>query len=327
MSTKIEWATKVWNPVTGCDKVSAGCENCYAIGMTNRLQKIDATKKKYAGSVKHTKGGNLNWTGNIQCHESELETPSKWKKPQRVFVCSMSDLFHEDIPFDFIEDVFDTMRFEADQHTYLVLTKRPDRAIEFYSWAAIDHPIFHIWIGTSVENQEQANKRIPHLLQIPAAVRFLSCEPLLGKIDLNMVDQFKQFWMPQNDGIEGCAHINWVIAGGESGHNARPMHPDWVRSLRDQCQDANVPFFFKQWGEWHPTDQVLEKVVNNRIFPTGDSHKWDERDEIILNKMDEGNVWKKNKSIITAKVGKKAAGRMLDGREWNELPRKEVEQC
>ena len=177
-----------------------------------------------------------------------------------IFVCDMGDLFHETVPFEWIDDVFSVMS-DLDQHIYILLTKRPERVLEFFCWKILKsgynwRPKDNVWFGATIENQEQANIRIPYLLKIPASVRFVSIEPMLSSVSI------AQYFGPQNRGqwlnVVECGHssnqygINWVICGGETGHKARPMHPDWVRSLRDQCKAADVSFFFKQWGEWLP---------------------------------------------------------------------------
>ena len=271
--TKIEWTDATWNPVTGCDKISPGCKNCYAEKMAHRLQKMG--QANYANGFKLT----------LQPHM--LNHPLKWKKPKMIFVNSMSDLFHKDVPLDYIKRVFDVMN-QAHWHTFQVLTKRAERMAEVaheLNWTT------NIWAGASVENQEQADKRIPELLKIPAAVRFLSCEPLLGEIK-NLFLNFH--WCGGRYFQRFRERIDWVIAGGESGPNARPMHPDWARSLRDQCAAAGVAFHFKQYGAWGPE-------------PVGD---WDKTG---IHHFDDGvSVWR---------VGKKAAGRLLDGRTWDELPK------
>lgn len=261
--TKIEWTDEVWNPVTGCSKVSEGCKNCYAERFSHRF---GWTKKPW------TVG---NASENVKVHPGRLEQPLQWRKPRKIFVNSMSDLFHEQVPFEFIDKVFSIMAL-VPQHTFQILTKRPERMKEYIAHRAakefshlkhIKWPLPNVWLGVSVENQKAADERIPLLLDTPAAVRFLSCEPLLGPVDLERP-------VPGSRPVNGVyppwmIHLlDWVIVGGESGPGARPMHPDWVRSLRDQCQQAGVPFFFKQWG------------------------------------------------------GKKKAGRLLDGEEWNELPRR-----
>ena len=358
MSTKIEWATKVWNVTSGCDKVSPGCENCYAINMSNRLSGIEATKERYAGSVTKTKGGKLNWSGQIKLHEDQLDKPSTWMPKNRVFVNSMSDLFHEDVPFDFILRVWHKMIW-YNGPTYMILTKRPERALEFFNWMsnvsrkkidelginvfefcfhkfATTEPPRNIWIGTSAENQEQANKRIPYLLQIPAAVRFLSCEPLLGPIDLTKIqhDDFLQTNAIGNDHNGVFRKIKWVIAGGESGHNARPMHPDWLRSLRNQCQAAKVPFFFKQWGEWAFIEEGNEKLKSHKAQRKNLAITTSTGKLVTIVKDDNNNAYlfepgTKNRILhkpkgkvigVMNRVGKKAAGRLLDGREWNAFP-------
>ena len=258
MATKIEWADETWNPVTGCSKVSDGCKNCYAERLSHRFGWTD--KPWTVGNA----------VENVRLHQERLDKPLKWKKPRRIFVNSMSDLFHEDVPYEFIDQVFDTM-VAAKQHTFQVLTKRPVRmkqymerfmarrkrfVEEFYSkpedaevrrmgreWA--EKPPANVWLGVSVESQQAAEERIPLLLQTPAALRFLSMEPLLGPVDLG-----KQLgWAAESRSVlNGWHGIDWVIVGGESGPKARPMHPDWVRNLRDQCQEAGVPFYMKQMG-------------------------------------------------------------------------------
>jgi protein gp37 len=207
MTTGIEWTDRTWNPITGCDKVSPGCAHCYAKEITQRFP-----------------NGFPNGF-NLTMHPDRLDYPIKWRKPSLVFVNSMSDLFHKDVPLEFIQKVFDVMG-QTPRHTYQILTKRHKRLVEL-----APHLNWHsnIWMGVSVENQ-QYTRRIDALRQVPAAVRFLSCEPLLGPLNLN---------------LEG---IHWVIVGGESGAGYRAPNPDWVRSIRDRCQDANVAFFFKQWG-------------------------------------------------------------------------------
>jgi len=244
--TSIEWSEKVWNPVTGCDKVSPGCDNCYALTMSNRNQHNPKVGDKYAGTT-HKVGerGKLAWTGKINLIESALGYPLTVKKPSLFFVNSMSDLFHDDVPFEFIDKVFTVMAL-CDWHTYQILTKRPDRMAAYFRnkkyieiskgedaervSAKIYFPFPNVWLMTSVEDGPR-KPRIDILRTIPAAVRGLSLEPLLGDLgELNL------------DGI------HWVICGGESGPGARPMHPDWVRSIRDQCKAADVRFFFKQFG-------------------------------------------------------------------------------
>lgn len=208
----IEWTESTWNPVTGCTKISPGCRNCYAERMSLRLRAMG--QPHYANGF------------NLALHEDALDLCLRWKKPQLIFVNSMSDLFHEEVPFEFIRDVFDAMR-RAHWHQFQVLTKRSTRLLE------LDHRLdwpSNVWMGVSVENTNYTF-RIDHLRQTGAIVKFLSLEPLLGPLhglDLN--------------------RINWVIVGGESGPHARPVDSSWVLSIRDQCRDASVPLFFKQWG-------------------------------------------------------------------------------
>lgn len=247
--SKIEWTEQTWNPIAGCSKVSEGCRNCYAEKMAKRLVAMGVDK--YAGTVDER---GL-WTGEILLDEQKLNEPLSRKKPTRYFVNSMSDLFHENVSSETIGRIFNIM-VKAHWHTFQILTKRPKRmqaAVTAY-YDTFNLPVLrydNIWLGVSVENQETADERIPLLIQTPAAVRFISAEPLLGPIILPSLKS-----------------LSWVIAGGESGPCARPMDPDWARSLRDECQTAGVPFFFKQWGG----------------------------------------------------ANKKAAGRLLDGRVWDEIP-------
>lgn len=214
-SSSIEWTEATWNPLTGCTKVSTGCKHCYAERMAKRLHAM--------GSESYRNGFQLT------LHPRLLDLPLKWQRPRMIFVNSMSDLFHKDVPFEFIQQVFKTM-VTAEQHKFQILTKRPERAVE----VSVELPWpDNVWIGTSVEN-ERCVHRIDLLRLVPSAVRFLSLEPLLGP--LRSLD------------LDG---IDWVIVGGESGPKARPMDEHWVTEIRDQCVSSNVPFFFKQWGGVH----------------------------------------------------------------------------
>lgn len=282
--TTIEWATKVWNPLRGCSKVSEGCRNCYAIRQAHRFSGVG---QPYEGLTERTNQG-INWTGKVMLLPPEkLLTPLSWKKPERIFVNSMSDLFHEDVPNEFIRRIFSIMG-EARHHQFMILTKRPKRMKEviteivregdFATLQGSTEPPFpwpNVLLGVSVENQQAANERIPELLQTPAAIRFLSCEPLLGPVEIleelmQGVDPGKCGNCGKSHGFTRCSNygrvskiseryrchdfkrvdfaIDWVVVGGESGHKARPMELDWARSLRDQCQAAAVPFFMKQMG-------------------------------------------------------------------------------
>lgn len=259
--TKIDWCDEVWNPVTGCSQISEGCKNCYAEKMANRLQKM--------GLYKYRKGF------RVECHDDEFDKrfPGKGK---RIFVNSMSDLFHPEVPFDFVDSVFTEISKHNNRHVFIILTKRPERMKEYLTSDRSNHkfagymgwPLKNLWLGVSVENQKAADERIPLLLQTPAALRFVSVEPMLEQIYITKMglcrcDCSGEFftsagknrytapcWRCENT-IE-YKGIDWVICGGESGANPRPLHPDWVRSLRDQCVSAGVPFFFKQWGSWEP---------------------------------------------------------------------------
>ena len=224
----IEWTDSTWNPVTGCTPVSTGCDNCYAQALAHvRLR--DGYLRRLPVIQNDA---NLNDPFAVRLWPERMSQPQQWRTPRMIFVNSMSDLFHVDIPEDYVREIFKVM-LRVDRHVYQVLTKRPGRALRFYGRNA---DLFergpipkHIWIGATVENQEAAF-RVDQLRQVPAEVRFLSCEPLLGGVDLDL------------------AGIHWVIAGGESGPGFRPMKPDWVKSVHEQGRQADVPFFFKQWG-------------------------------------------------------------------------------
>jgi protein gp37 len=409
MPSAIEWTNETWNPLAGCTPVSAGCKNCYAAKEAIRLAGNPHVQiaAKYAGTAEMRGAGERRravFTGRVNLDEAALVKPLRWRKPRRVFVNSMSDLFHEAVPDDFIRKVFGVMSL-CGQHTFQVLTKRPERAADFLNstslgscqaWACdLDiasrpihdtsalntWPLPHVWLGTSVEDQAAADTRIPHLLRTPAAVRFLSCEPLLGPVDLSR-------WMPDgrvlarcsgcgtftsdSRSLSGCkgycfdgtgkscdawpcptcgrlhywcgSHVgngrpneqpfSWVIAGGESGPGARPMHPDWARSLRDQCQAAGVPFFFKQWGEWGPwwnedhfTHCGEEKHAHAWLTASGEGGAcWIVDDDGSWSNwtgrppFDEEGECTDPSLVVMGRVGKKAAGRELDGRTWDQFP-------
>jgi len=240
----------------------------------------------------------------VTLHPERLDEPLKWKKPRRVFVCSMGDLFHEDVPRWMRFEVMDII-LQAKQHTFLILTKRPANMKEFFEWyyskaGRTIETIKNLWLGVTAENQARADERIPILLQIPAAVRFVSIEPMLGPVNLNFIG------------------IDWVICGGESGSVARPMHPDWVRSLRDQCQYSGVPFFFKLWGTWKPVEQVEHGLLPD------DEHR--SRSHMVIDQ--KGEDWTGAGGYKFAQPGwhfertgkKKKAGRLLDGEIWDEMP-------
>ena len=235
--TKIEWAEKSWNPVTGCTPVSAGCQNCYARRMASRL------RGRYVYPADDP--------FKVTLHPDKLDEPLHWRKPRRVFVCSMGDLFHDDVHRDNILDVWDVMA-RAPQHTFLVLTKRPERMQRLVAeW--LDHamtlcliphtwPLPNVHLGVSIENQQTADERIPLLLQTPAAVRFVSAEPLLGPVDFNDVPA-----VPTVEDFDKCVwRLGQIICGAETGPGARPMDLDWARSVRDQCAEAGVAYFFKR---------------------------------------------------------------------------------
>lgn len=302
-NSAIEWTDTTWNPLAGCTRDSEGCDHCYAAVMSLRLEamaqadiaagKDPGGKKKYIGIATKNNKGIAAFNGRINLDEDALMEPYRWRKPRRVFVNSMSDLFHKDVPEWFILSAFNVMK-DNPQHTFQVLTKRPERAVNFAQRYGMGLPR-NVWIGTSVENQEQADKRIPELLKVPAAVRFLSCEPLLGPVTLLM--DFT--WL-----VDGM--ISWVIVGGESGHNARPMHPDWVRAIRDECIGTGTPFLFKQWGEWLEGREV-------EAYRIGEF-----KGERFTVK--QYSVPTQARTITLCKVGKHAAGRQLDGVEWNQFP-------
>jgi protein gp37 len=300
-NSAIEWTDATWNPVTGCTKVSPGCDHCYAERIVERFKGKGAFEE-------------------IALNRERLRAPLSWRKPRRVFVNSMSDLFHDAVPDDYIASVF-TVMSATPQHTYQVLTKRHARMRSFIGrlgWRTTTTderragirgsqayllptvevnaklgpvaPLPNVWLGVSVEDQKRADLRVPALLATPAAVRFLSCEPLLGPVDLRHCD-----------GLDAVDYLDWVIVGGESGPGARPMHPDWARSLRRQCAVGEIPFFFKQWGEWAPNGSWGIGNINPRERLVGEPNAFRHRE-------------------VIERMGKHRAGRELDGRTWDEYP-------
>jgi len=263
--SSIEWTDATWNPVTGCTKVSPGCKYCYAETFAERFRGVP--------------GHPYEQGFDLRLWPDRLKAPLTWRKPRVIFVNSMSDLFHEEVPDEFIAKVFATMA-RANHHVYQVLTKRPERMSRLLKSSDLQrHP--HIWLGTSVENQDYL-WRAETLAGIDAGVRFLSCEPLLGPLDLAAV-------LPD---------LEWVIVGVESGPKARPMAPEWARDIRDECVSAGVPFFFKQWGRWGPLESI--------------------EDERVIAACREGRRSRDFSTVYS--VGKSEAGRVLDGRTWDEMP-------
>lgn len=360
MKTKIEWADITINPIVGCSHCSPGCDNCYAERFAARLARNPQTAAKYRGVVDE-RG---RWTGKINLHmDGCLHAATVTRKPKRFFIGSMTDIFHENIPDEEIRNLFLSIAIVPNHlPTYMVLTKRPQRAQAILGDMLVSMPELHrVWLGVTVCNQQEADEKIPILLQTPASKRFVSIEPMLGPVNIEkflrgsyecglscgkrmsfrdspemrctkcgFVGPDDATWgdgdcavCPEcgQDGCCGaieaicpdCGHymvrdhpatpyIDWVICGGETGPGARPMHPEWARSLRDQCQAAGVPFFFKGWGEWVTENQSPEDIVlpGHSTIPYG---------------------WKGRKYEDSVyRVGKSRSGRLLDGREWNEVP-------
>lgn len=358
--TKIEWADATLNPAYGCSKVSPGCANCYALRDAKRFAQNPAVADKFAGLIDPLTG---EWTGRVNLFPKRMEQALRWRKPRRIFVGSMVDLFHEEVPFGFVDELLATMTLCA-RHTFMILTKRPERMRECLTYRTpeewreymsglamclhgeeagcqsanaingclaeghnVGWPMRNVILMTTVEDQPRADERLPHLVSLAAHGwrTGVSIEPMLGPVDLWIYLQsaihedevglearrgpirevngeaFRDPWVPG---------LDWVICGGESGPGARPMHPDWVRSLRNQCQEASVPFFFKQWGNmvWKPVPLDIPKersvycYVRKAFIGSGDPH---------------GSKYNPD-GYYAAKYSR--AGRLLDGREHNDIP-------
>jgi len=325
-ATKIEWADRVWNPITGCSSLSEGCRNCYAKRMAYRLK----------GRYGYPKDDPF----KVTFHPDRLEEPLHWKKPSQIFVCSMGDLFHGDVKFDWQLQTWLAIEHNP-RHTFMILTKRPEKMKKFFDFLFRD-PVektglrqpFNLYLGVSVENQQTADERIPILLQIPVAKRFVSVEPMLGPVKLSQdwVD-YLEGWDTEaehgrHDEHGNCVDcpvpvqvqtekLDWVLCGGETSPGARPVHPDWIRSLVEQCQAAGVPFFFKSWGEWEKSGHDSTHLLNadGRFVKRSEAmlRISDTRQDDLV---DRGHLgW-----IRMKKVGKKRSGRLLDGKIWDEMP-------
>ena len=340
--SKIEWTSETWNPIVGCSIVSPGCTNCYAMRTAARNIVLNPALMHYAGTTKPSKAGPV-WTGKMALAPEHIITkPLRRRKPTMWFVNSMSDLFHEDVPDSWVDTVFAVIG-DTPQHTYQILTKRaarmrsyferlPRRVSELDCHSGLDwlhFPLPNVWLGVSAERQQEADARIPDLLATPAAVRFVSAEPLLGPIDFDAVKYTHTagfFGGALRWHHRGHCHVqeglrypslDWIIVGGESGPGARPMHPDWARGIRDQCQAAGVPFFFKQWGEWSVS---IDRDRDDPDWRLDYTHEYaDARPSCWLN-FDGGRGFHGSRFHVMRQIGKAKAGRLLDGREWNEMP-------
>jgi protein gp37 len=373
--TKIEWTDATWNPITGCSLISEGCRNCYAAELA--ASRLKNTPERF-GLAKRNAAGVAQFTGKVRFNEKWLDQPLRWRKRRRIFVCAHADLFHENVPDAWIDRIFAVMAL-CPQHTFQVLTKRPERMRAYLScmgsrlridaqrkavqegrgvniyafydvvgsppgetrgeWAA-NWPLPNLWAGVSIEDQPTADTRIPYLLQTPAAVRFVSAEPLLGPLSLRNILKYNAQGRPWIDALRGlvtrgqylarspseCSFntstripgelpgLDWVIVGGESGRRARPMHPAWVRRIRDDCAVAGVPFLFKQWGAWLPRSHAEHLGDEINDLPLGEFHtpdgEW----------MDACMCSEGAADMPMFQVGKGAAGRLLDGVAHDAFP-------
>lgn len=400
--TKIEWTDATWNPITGCSIVSPGCTNCYAMNLAGtRLKNHDSRK----GLTKQVNGKHV-WTGAVRFNAQWLDQPLRWTKPRMIFVCAHGDLFAEGVPDEWLDQIFAVMAL-APQHTFQVLTKRPERMrdylrhragklarfmIDSYLIGAPDvaasglarsapwpvasigdiempddvtmrhWPLPNVWLGVSVEDQRRAEERIPILLETMAAIRWISAEPLLGPVDLTAVDVSNEsfvdalnihLWGAEIENWRGTEpdwetsfldwysldempdpeweilpRLDWVVVGGESGPNARPMHPDWARGLRDQCAAARVPFLFKQWGEWSEACSDVREADGSHIEVAPDSDEGEALYDPATDRLIalDGRLFTPDTlppdtpARLIERLGKRAAGRLLDGVTHDAFP-------
>ena len=354
--SKIEWTDRSdWNPVRGCTRVSPGCGGpgeqggCYAEGMAARFSKPSMWGHGFA----EMQDGKPRWTGKVELQEDRLRMPLSWRKPAKVFPNSTSDFFHEALPDGDIDKLFAVMAL-CPHLTFQIPTKRAERMRQWFaSVDRADHvglamltlvdripyghrrvpwPLPNVWLGVSAERQQEADERIPQLLKTPAAVRFVSAEPLLGPIDFMMlksgdlvIDALQgcagtSIGDGEYDGAQPCAKLDWMIVGGESGPGARPMHPQWARSIRDQCAVAGVPLFFKQWGAWAPNEfaRAITTMVRSRAIDiNGETPGWPDDPDTAFAAV----TRYPEKYQFMSCVGKGRAGRLLDGKEHNEFPK------
>jgi len=327
--TKIEWCDATWNPIAGCRHVSEGCRNCYAEVIAARF----STDPAFAGTAAfvNTADGSreARWTGRVVVREHLMTAPLHWRKPKRIFVNSVSDLFHDEVPDSIIDQVFAVMAL-APQHTFMVLTKRPERMRKYlapYDTRRADNlgrlvldlgyaepleclrwPLPNVQLGVSVEDQVTADMRIPYLLDTPAAVRFASYEPALGPVDWRWSLSRHPYRIAAGflqrghfaPGAERLRPLDGVLMGGETGPRSRPTHPDWARQTRDQCAEAGAAFHLKGWGDWAPFPdgtRVMERLSPSRR-----------------------EFWNNATEEMSLRVGRRQAGRLLDGVEHNALP-------
>lgn len=329
--TQIEWTHipgykgETWNPFVGCAIVSKGCTNCYAMKLANRVLDGNPKSPQYLGTTT-VRNGKAVWTGKMgRASDKAVQAPLRATKPRCYFVNSMGDVFAEGVPDAWIDEALSVIS-RSRQHLFLLLTKRPERMLQYFNdlpkrqaeldcnaevdWC--DLPLPNLWLGVSVEDQTAADERIPLLLRTPAAKRFISAEPLLGPVDLDPClggywHDFLQGRMHHDTGnaSQSTPSLDWVIVGGESGRSARPMQPEWARSLRDQCARAGVPFFFKQWGEWAPVSLCDTPIEADRVLVDG-------RRLPFIPAKDDG--------VVLARMGKHAAGSLLDGQDHRVWP-------
>lgn len=328
--TKIEWATHTANWLAGCMKISPACQHCYAETMTARLATMPHAPARYRDGVVRDRRWTWRVTYDADALRAAFDGLHNAKSPRRVFCNSMSDTFHENAPPESLDDLaaaISSLRDVRSDHVLMLLTKRPRRLLEWQRLHFPDGLPSWVWVGCTVEDQRRADERIPVLLKVAAKVRFLSCEPLLGPVQLGvMVGERCSFY---DYGLgERAGSIAWVIVGGESGPSARPMHPEWARSLRDQCVGAGVALHFKQWGEWAPDDAIEGAGIAHGWYEQGREdggvpcHWW--HDSGLRRTIEESGMVVPDGEIggdtRVYLVGKRAAGRLLDGRTWDEFP-------
>ena len=329
------WWDRNWPVLEGCTPCSPACDNCFAAEYAHRFE----------GSLPYLRGLTTQegkWNGNVIMRQDQLDLPLKTKKPTVWFVAERSDLFHPAVADEYLDRIFAVMAM-CPQHTFMVLTKRVGRMLAHLSGLQLMSPgiIPNLWLGVTAENQEQADKRIPLLLQAPVEHRFVSIEPMLSGIEISPYFWPQRLWMRDQVAFAEKAHeyqdcmvpmLDWVICGGESGRNARPVHPDWVRALRDQCIAAGVPFLFKQWGEYRPAESISEATN----YPIVAQNRQQCADKMAREMPAFSGCYRQNHQVASildgsgefaqfdcamVRSGKKAAGRLLDGKEHLEFPR------